>query len=218
MSFTKEEIRKAMKLYAISDRHRLKEDQKLIDVVEEILKAGVTFLQIREKDLDKESFLEEAIEMRKLAGDYKVPFVVNDSIEIAQKVDADGVHLGQSDLVDRDIKEIIGKDKILGISANSVETAIDAQKRGADYIGVGAMFSTSTKGDAKTIPMETLKEIRKAVDIPIVAIGGISLSNLKELEGTGIDGISVISAIFGAEDPAKATKELLKEVEEVINE
>jgi thiamine-phosphate diphosphorylase len=218
MSFTKEEIRKAMKLYAISDRHRLKEDQKLIDVVEEILKAGVTFLQIREKDLDKESFLEEAIEMRKLAGDYKVPFVVNDSIEIAQKVDADGVHLGQSDLVDRDIKEIIGKDKILGISANSVETAIDAQKRGADYIGVGAMFSTSTKGDAKTIPMETLKEIRKAVDIPIVAIGGISLSNLKELEGTGIDGISVISAIFGADDPAKATKELLKEVEEVINE
>lgn len=218
MKFNREDIRKSMKLYAITDRHWLKEGENLSDIVEEVLQSGVTFLQIREKDLSKESFLEEGIKLKKIAEKYKIPFVINDSIEIFKEVDADGVHLGQTDLPKGDIKKIIGKDKILGISANSVESALDAQKRGADYIGVGAIFSTSTKDNAKTISLETLKEIRQAVDIPLVAIGGINKDNILKLKNTGIDGISVVSAIFGQENKEKATKELLRLVEEVVNE
>ena len=139
-----------------------------------------------------------------------MPFVVNDSVEIALQCGADGVHVGQSDIKGRDIRAIIGPDKILGISAGTVEQAMAAEKAGADYIGVGAVFPTSTKKDAKPMETELLRRISNAVSIPVVAIGGISAGNILKLSGSGVDGVAVVSAIFGAEDPGRATAELRK--------
>lgn len=209
MRFSKEEIREAMLLYAISDRTWLKEGEKLTSVIEEVLRGGATFLQIREKDLEGEAFEEEAKELKNLCECYKVPFVVNDSVEIALNCDADGVHVGQSDIKGRDIRAMIGPDKILGISAGTVEEARAAQRAGADYIGVGAVFGTTTKKNARSMTLQQLQEIRNAVTIPVVAIGGIGIHNVMELQGSGVDGIAVISAIFAAENPGKATEQLL---------
>lgn len=209
MRFSEEEIRNAMLLYAISDRTWLKEGESLTGVIEEVLRNGATFLQIREKDLDINSFEEEARSLKELCARYKVPFVVNDSVEIALKCGADGVHVGQSDIKGRDIRAMIGPDKILGISAGTVEEARTAQRAGADYIGVGAVFGTTTKKDTRSMTMEQLRAIRNAVTIPVVAIGGIGLHNVMQLQGSGVDGIAVISAIFAAENPGKATAQLL---------
>lgn len=208
MRFSKEAIRDSMLLYVVTDRTWLKPGQNLAEVCGEVLKSGGTFLQIREKDLDVETFEKEARELKAVCGKYRVPFVVNDSVEIALAVDADGVHVGQSDIQGRDIRKLLGPDKILGISAGSVEEAKAAQDAGADYIGVGAVFHTGTKQDARDLPMETLKAITTAVTIPVVAIGGIKKDNLMALSGSGIDGIAVVSAIFAAEDPGKAATEL----------
>lgn len=216
MKFTKDEIRRAMLLYAITDRSWLKEGESLTDVCREVLDNGATFLQIREKDLDKENFEKEAAELKKLCEKYRVPFVVNDNIQIALDIDADGVHVGQSDIKGRDIRSLIGPDKILGISAGTAEEAVAAEKAGADYIGVGAVFGTSTKKDARNLSIEKLREICGAVSIPAVAIGGISRENVRELDGSGASGIAVISAIFGAGEPGKATGELLKLAEEMV--
>lgn len=216
MKFTRDDIRKAMLLYAVTDQMWLKEGETLGDVVESVLQNGATFLQIREKDLAQDAFEAEAERLKTLCTQHEVPFVVNDSVEIALKIDADGVHVGQSDIKGRDIRSIIGPDKILGISAGTVEDAIAAEKSGADYIGVGAIFSTSTKKNARSMTMEQLKEIVSAVSIPVVAIGGISTENILQLRGSGVDGVAVVSAIFAAENPGKATANLLKLAKQVV--
>ena len=217
MKFTEDEIRKAMLLYAVTDRSWLKEGQTLLSVCEDVLANGATFLQIREKDLDGNAFEAEAAKLNELCHRYHVPYVVNDSVEIAQAIDADGVHVGQSDIMGRDIRRIIGPEKILGISAGSVEEAVAAEAAGADYIGVGAVFGTSTKKNARNLSVEKLREITSAVSIPVVAIGGIHAGNLLELSGSGVDGVAVVSAIFGAEDPGKATAQLLELAKEMVS-
>ena len=216
MKFTKDEIRKGMLLYAVTDQSWLKEGQTLLSVCEDVLVNGATFLQIREKDLDANSFEAEAAKLKRLCTQHKVPYVVNDSVEIAMAIDADGVHVGQSDIKGRDIRSMIGANKILGISAGTVDEAIAAEKAGADYIGVGAVFGTSTKKNARNLTVEKLKEISSAVSIPVVAIGGINANNLLELSGGGVDGVAVVSAIFAAEDPGKATAELLVLAKEMV--
>lgn len=216
MKYTKEEIRNAMLLYAVTDQSWLKEGETLLDVVKEVLKNGATFLQIREKDLSEGDFEAEAKKLKGICQEYRVPYVVNDDVEIAMDIDADGVHVGQSDIKGRDIRAIIGPGKILGISAGTVEEAIAAQEVGADYIGVGAIFGTSTKKNARTMSMDRLKEIVEAVHIPVVAIGGINEKNLMELSGSHVDGVAVVSAIFAAKDPGVATKNLLEKAKELV--
>ena len=216
MKFTAEEIRQGMRVYAITDRMWLKEGESLLDVCRSVLENGATFLQIREKDLDEASFEQEAQALKTLCAEYKVPFVVNDSVEIALDIDADGVHVGQSDIKGRDIRAMLGPDKILGISAGTVAEAQAAEKAGADYIGVGAVFPTGTKKDARRMTVEQLRTIAESVSIPVVAIGGISLDNILELKGSHIDGVSVVSAIFGAENPGKATAALLEKTGELL--
>ena len=183
MKFSKEEIRSSMLLYAVTDRMWLKEGQSLVDVCRDVLGNGATFLQIREKDLNEAEFEQEAQQLKALCAQFKVPFVVNDSVEIAMDIDADGVHVGQSDIKGRDIRAMIGPDKILGISAGTVEEAKAAEAAGADYIGVGAVFGTSTKKDARNLAGDALRQIAASVDIPVVAIGGISKDNLPQLAG-----------------------------------
>lgn len=216
MKFTKDEIRQGMLLYAVTDQSWLKEGQSLLSVCEDVLKNGATFLQIREKDLDAVLFEAEAAKLKDLCAQHKVPYVVNDSVEIALAIGADGVHVGQSDIRGRDIRSLIGPERILGISAGTVEEAIAAENAGADYIGVGAVFGTSTKKNARNLTVEKLKEISSAVSIPVVAIGGINGKNLMDLCGSGVDGVAVVSAIFAAEDPGKATAELLALAKEMI--
>ena len=218
MKYTKEEIRSAMLLYAVTDQSWLKENETLLDVVKEVLKNGATFLQIREKDLAEGDFEEEAKKLKDICREYKVPYVVNDNVDIAMHIDADGVHVGQSDIKGRNIRSMIGPDKILGISAGTVEEAIAAEKAGADYIGVGAVFVTSTKKNARNMSIDCLKEIVDSVNIPVVAIGGINAKNMMELAGSKIDGIAVVSAIFAAENPGDATKNLLIKAKELVNE
>ena len=216
MKFTKDEIRKGMLLYAVTDQSWLKECQTLLSVCEDVLANGATFLQIREKDLDANAFEAEAAKLKILCRRYHVPYVVNDSVEIALAIDADGVHVGQSDIKDRDIRSLVGPDKILGISAGTVEEAIAAENAGADYIGVGAVFGTSTKKNARNLSVEKLQEIRHSVSIPVVAIGGIHAGNLLELSDSGVDGVAVVSAIFAAENPGKATAHLLNLAKEMV--
>lgn len=218
MKYTKEQIRNAMLLYAVTDQSWLKENETLLDVVKEVLKNGATFLQIREKDLAEGDFEEEAKKLKDICREYKVPYVVNDNVDIAMHIDADGVHVGQSDIKGRNIRSMIGPDKILGISAGTVEEAIAAEKAGADYIGVGAVFVTSTKKNARNMSIDCLKEIVDSVNIPVVAIGGINAKNMMELAGSKIDGIAVVSAIFAAENPGDATKNLLIKAKELVNE
>lgn len=216
MKYTQEQIRKAMLLYAVTDQSWLKEGETLLDVVKEALKNGATFLQIREKDLSEAEFEVEANKLQDICKEYQVPYVVNDNVEIALKIGADGVHVGQSDIKGRDIKAMIGEGKILGISAGTVEEAIAAEKAGADYIGVGAVFGTSTKKNARNMTMDRLKEIVEAVNIPVVAIGGINSQNISELSGSKVDGVAVVSAIFAAENPGEATKDLLAKTKKLV--
>ncbi|MEA5135482.1 MAG: thiamine phosphate synthase [Candidatus Fimivivens sp.] len=206
----------AMLLYAVTDRSWLN-GATLESTVEKVLAAGVTFLQLREKDLSDEAFLAEAKKIKPLAQKHHVPFVINDNIEVAIKCGADGVHVGQSDIVDKDVRALVGPDMILGISANTVETARRAEENGADYIGVGAVFGTATKKDAQAISVERLREICAAVSIPVVAIGGINEHNILQLADSGIDGVAVISAIFAKPDVADATRALRKLSEKVVN-
>ena len=202
-------------LYAVTDRHWLN-GETLYSQVEKTLEGGTTFVQLREKELDEAHFLEEAKKIKELCDRYHVPFVINDNVDIALEIDADGVHVGQSDMEAGDVRAKLGADKIIGVSARTVEQALLAQAHGADYLGVGAVFSTSTKSDAKNVSHETLKEICKAVRIPVVAIGGITRDNVKELTGCGADGIAVISAVFAQQDIESAARELKKCSEEMV--
>jgi thiamine-phosphate pyrophosphorylase len=202
--------KKDLLLYAVTDRHWLS-GRSLTEVVKKSLDGGVTFVQLREKELDEETFLKEALEIKELCSRYNVPFVINDNVELAKKIDADGVHVGQSDMEAGDVRAMLGPDKIIGVSAQTVEQAILAEKRGADYLGVGAVFKTGSKADADDVSFETLKAICDAVSIPVIAIGGITLENVKELSGSGICGIAVISAIYAADDIKKAAEDLKAE-------
>lgn len=211
MSISKE----TMLLYGVTDRGNL-HGKTLLLQVEESLKGGVTLVQLREKHLSFQEFLEEAKEMKELCHKYGVPLLINDNVEICIESGADGVHVGQKDMEAGAVREKLGKDKIIGVSARTVEQAMAAQIAGADYLGVGAVFSTSTKEDAKPLDHEILKAITKAVDIPVVAIGGISSENVSQLKGTGIDGVAVVSAIYGKENPKEAAENLKCLVSEVV--
>ena len=215
LKLKKDDVRKAMLLYAITDRTWLG-NNSLYEQVEDAIKGGATFIQLREKNLSYEKFLEEAKKIKEITDKYGVPFVINDNVEIAKEIDADGVHVGQSDTEAKRAREILGKDKIIGISAGNLKEAIDAEKNGADYIGIGAMFHTDTKSDATSVTFEEAKEITGKVNIPVVAIGGINSENILSLKGTGVDGVAVISAIFSHENIYDATHKLRKLAEELI--
>lgn len=208
-------LNNSLLLYAITDRHWLN-GKTLYSQVELALKGGATMIQIREKDLDENTFLKEAEQIQSLCAKYCVPFIVNDNVELAVKIGADGVHVGQSDMAAKDVRALIGKDKILGVSAQTVEQALEAQKCGADYLGTGAIFPTGSKDDAQVLGVQTLKEICSAVNIPVVAIGGISKDNILELKKSGIAGVSVISAIFAQNDIIAATAELKSLAEQIV--
>ncbi len=200
--------KKMMPVYAVTDRTWL-DGRTLYEVTEEALAGGATCIQLREKELDAESILKEAEELKALCERYKVPFIVNDDVDTAIRCSADGVHVGQHDMEALKVRELIDPGMILGVSAQTVEQALRAERDGADYLGVGSIFSTGTKADADDVSISELKAICEAVSIPVVAIGGIGPDNIMELKGTGIDGVAVVSAIYAAKDPRAATERLL---------
>lgn len=204
---------KDLKLYAVTDRKWVGE-QSLEEQVEEALAAGVTFLQLREKHMKKGELLEEAKRIGVIAKRYQVPFLIDDDVEMAIACQADGVHIGQKDMLPQIARELLGEDKILGVTARTVEQAKSAWEQGADYLGVGAAFQTSTKDDTVVITKETIREICEAVPIPVVVIGGITKENMKQLKNCKASGVAVVSAIFASDDITGAVKSLLKEVEE----
>ena len=203
-------------LYGITDRYWL-DGRNLADDVELALKGGTTMLQLREKDLDEENFYKEAVEIKSLCERYKIPFIINDNVQLAVKVDADGVHVGQNDMVAQDVRALIGPDKILGVSTQTVEEAILAEKMGADYLGVGAVFPTGSKDDCWVLSHELCRDICSAVKIPVVAIGGITKDNIKMLKGLGFAGISVISAIFAQKNIEEACRTLHAETSAMLD-
>jgi len=201
------------RLYLVTDRNCLQQ-QTLEQAVEQAILGGVTLVQLREKAIASKEFYERALRIKAICHHYNVPLLINDRVDIALAVEADGVHIGQSDLPCGVVRQILGKDKIIGVSARTVQQAIQAQADGADYLGVGAMFATSTKQDAKTVSVETLNDIRQSVSIPIVAIGGINHTTLPVLQqalqaaDTSIDGVAVVSAILGQKDVKLASEQL----------
>ena len=203
-------------LYGITDRYWL-DGRNLADDVALALKGGTTMLQLREKDLDEENFYKEAVEIKSLCERYKIPFIINDNVQLAVKVGADGVHVGQNDMVAQDVRALIGPDKILGVSTQTVEEAILAEKMGADYLGVGAVFPTGSKDDCWVLSHELCRDICSAVKIPVVAIGGITKDNIKMLKGLGFAGISVISAIFAQKNIEEACRTLHAETSAMLD-
>ena len=203
-------------LYAVTDRHWTGRET-LRQQVEAALRGGVTFVQLREKNMEHDAFRKEALEIRDLCRACGVPFVLDDDVALAMEVDADGIHVGQSDMEAGDVRALIGPDRILGVSACTVEEAVRAEQRGADYLGVGAVFPTGSKDDARPVTHETLRKICEAVSIPVIAIGGITEQNVMELAGSGICGVAVISAIFGQPEIESATKRLKAAVSEMVS-
>ena len=195
-------------LYLCTDRGLMSTDT-LEEAVEQAVQGGCTVVQLREKDCTSLEFYETARSIRKITDRYKVPLIINDRVDIALAVDADGVHVGQSDLPAPVVRRILGPDKIIGVSAGTLAEALQAEAEGADYLGVGAMYATSTKEDADVTTIEELKEIRKAVGIPIVVIGGINKNTLENFKGYGIDGLAVVSAVIAADDIKAAAGELV---------
>ena len=196
-----------LQLYAVTDSRWLK-DGSLAEAVEKALAGGVTCVQLREKHLPFDEFLRTAKEIKALCQSYHIPFIVDDNLDIALACDADGLHIGQNDMPAAQARELLGPDKILGVSAQTTRQAVAACQDGADYLGVGAVFPTGTKTDAVEVPLDTLKAITASVDIPVVAIGGIGADNIAQLSGTGIAGAAVVSAIFAQEDIKKAAANL----------
>ncbi len=207
--------RKDLLLYGVTDRKWLK-GRTLAQVVKESLEGGATMIQLREKNLDGESFLAEAKELQALCRDYHIPFIVNDNVDIALSMGADGIHVGQSDMEAGMVREKLGPDKILGVSAQTVDQAVLAEKHGADYLGVGAVFPTGSKDDAVEVDHETLKAICEAVSIPVVAIGGITNENVTELAGSGICGVAVISALYAQPDVRAAAADLKDRLKKTV--
>lgn len=214
--YTKQEIKEAMRLYAVTDSMWLR-GRTLPEAVEEALKGGATFMQIREKELPYNGFVQLARDVKAVTDRYHVPYVIDDEVEIAKEIDADGVHIGQSDKGLKEARNILGPDKIIGVSAQTVGQAVEAEKNGADYLGVGSIFTTSTKPDAQAVSLGTLRAICEAVSIPVVAIGGIKMDNLLQLRGTGIDGVAVVSAIFAAGDIKRSAEALLGLAKELFS-
>lgn len=204
-----------MKLYAVTDRSWLRPDQRLAQVVEELLKAGITLVQLREKNVEDDFFLREAVEIKELCSRYHVPLIINDRPDIARRAQADGVHVGLSDMGIERAREMLGDGFIIGGSAHNVEEAQAACRAGADYLGCGAVFGSSTKSDVTVLPVEVLKAICESVSVPVVAIGGIRTDNLYRLAGCGIAGIAVVSGFFAAEDKRKAVEEFSRQLEKI---
>lgn len=200
-------------LYAVTDRSWLKENETLKEAVKSALEGGVTMIQLREKNLSYDEFLHTALDLLPLCHSFGVKLIINDNVQICLEANADGVHLGQGDLNAYEARKILGDDKIIGVTAKTVEQAKKALADGADYIGSGAVFGTSTKSDAKKMDIETLKSITASVDIPVVAIGGICIDNVEQLYGSGISGIAVVSGIFAQRDIKNAAHEILKKTE-----
>lgn len=194
-------------VYLVTD-HRDKTDEEFLNIIEEAIKGGTSIVQLREKTASTKDFYKLALKVKEITSKYDVPLLINDRIDIALAIDSDGVHIGQDDMPADIAREIIGDDKILGVSASTVEEAKKAQMDGADYIGSGAVFPTSTKDDADSVSKPQLKEIVDSIDIPVVAIGGITLENANTLKDTGIAGFSVVSAIMSAKDPKEASQKL----------
>ena len=199
---------KSLLLYAVTDR-AWTQNESLYSQVEKALKGGVTFLQIREKNLPKQEFKTEAEELKTLAEKYSVPFVVNDDVLLAKEIDADGVHIGQDDMTASEARKILGSDKIIGVSVQTVSQAILAEHQGADYLGVGAVFPTGSKLDAVEVPHEILREICESVKIPVVAIGGITASDIPAIMATGVSGIALSGTVLSAPDPSAEMARLL---------
>ena len=196
-----------LSLYLVTDNSE--DVDKFLNTIEEAIKGGVTVVQIREKTADTLDFYNLALKVKEITSKYDVPLIVNDRVDIALAIDADGVHVGQSDMPCDVTRKLIGQNKILGVSAATVKEAEKAESDGADYIGTGAVFPTATKDDADSVTKDELTEIVKSIDIPVVAIGGINLDNACELNGTGIAGLSVVSAIMSSDNPKKSSQELL---------
>lgn len=213
------ELKNSLLLYAVTDRAWLGKNfccETLSDAVLQAIEGGATLIQLREKELSEKEFLDEAFSIKEICASKKIPLIINDNVKIAKETDVCGVHIGQSDMELKEARKILGADKIIGVSCQTVEQALQAEKNGADYLGVGAVFSTSTKTDADNVSISTLKEICRAVKIPVVAIGGISLQNMSQLKGSGIAGVSVISAIFAQQDIRSSTKELKSSAEKLF--
>ncbi len=206
--------RDSLRLYAVTDRAWLN-GRTLGQVVREAISGGAALIQLREKNLGYEVFKYEALEIQRLCREHDIPFIVNDNVNLAREIEADGVHVGQDDMEAGRVRRLIGAGKILGVSVRTPEEAVRAEAQGADYLGAGAVFHTGSKSDAVDITHEALREICAAVRIPVVAIGGISLKNARELAGTGIAGLAVISAIFASPDIAAASRELRAIAEEI---
>lgn len=203
-----------MRLYAVTDRAWVGK-QTLYQQVESALKGGATCVQLREKELDEEAFLQEAFEIHALCRKYNVPFFINDNVDIAVQCHAEGIHVGQEDMAAAQVRQRVGDGMMIGVSVHSVKEAREAVAHGADCLGVGAAFATHTKADVDVLSHETLKAICDAVDIPVVAIGGIHKENMLQLKGTGVDGVALVSAIFGAEDIEAECRELKKLAEQL---
>ena len=211
----KDDLCAALRLYAVTDRSWLG-NGTLSDAVEAALRGGATMVQLREKSLTQADFLQEAKTLAALCARFQIPFLINDNLEIALACNADGVHVGQDDMDPQKARALLGPGKILGVSAHTVQQALAAEKTGADYLGVGAVFSTSTKQAAAPVPLETVREICQAVSIPVVAIGGISADNILSLQNSGVVGAAVVSALFAAEDIFSAAQNLSRLTKEAF--
>ncbi len=197
-----------LRLYAVSDRGWLKENQTLKEILPLLFENGVTLFQLREKHLSREAFLQEAWEIKEICHRYNISLIINDAVDIAREIGADGVHIGLSDMSIKKARSLLGEEAIIGASAHNIAEALAAEKAGANYIGCGAVFSTSTKTDTTSLPLHELKAICKAVHIPAVAIGGITDENLLQLSGSGIAGAAVVSALFAKKDIAAAARQM----------
>lgn len=212
MNFTKEQLN----LYLVTDRHWLA-NRNLEDDVEKAILGGVTMVQLREKNIDNDSFIELAKKVKQVCNKYKVPFIINDNLEVALAIDSDGIHIGQNDLPASLVRQKIGPDKILGVSTHNLDEAIAAKKAGATYLGAGAMFSTTTKDNTTNLSIEQLQAITKNVDIPVVAIGGINYDNCLSLKNCNLAGIAVVSAIMAATNISEATSNLKKRAQVIYD-
>ena len=210
--------KKILQLYAVTDRQWLQKGQSLADVVEAAILGGATLIQLREKTMDDVSFICEAMEVKKVTDAYGIPLIINDNLKVCLACDAAGVHVGQDDLRAEKVRELLGPDKIIGVTAKTVEQAKAAVRQGADYLGSGAMFGSSTKSEARPMTLDEFKEIRRSVSVPIVLIGGIDAENIRELKGSGAQGVAVVSGIFAQPDVEAAARKLKKLSLEVFSE
>ena len=208
--------KKDLLLYGVTDSHYLN-GRKLCELVEEAILGGVTMIQIREKEMSHEEFKQEALEVQEVCQKYHVPLLINDDVKLCKEIDADGVDIGQDDLDLKETRKLLGEDKIIGVSAHNMKEAKKAYEDGADYLGVGAIFSTQTKNDAQDVSMKTLNEICQKVDIPVVAIGGINQVNVLEFMGIDLDGVAIVSSIFGSEDIQKASSLLKDKIQRIVS-